>query len=322
MKRSLLVVLVLALALPAMAATLGTAANAVIPSEVQQIISVDYRQVNNSPTAMALKDRVLPDNLKQFESALRGVGINQNTEMENLTFVSYRVPAPAQNAKEGKPMTPTLKMIGIAAGQFGRQRVVARLTKKGIKPAYFRKVGIYPMANGMEMAFLDDWTMVFGDSDAVKTAIRTRDGQRPSLNSNSRVTDLIQSVADGAVWSVLDAEGTRFMMRSALGDASRLADYDTLRNKLLGSRYTMDFTNGVKFDLNVLTADNMTAATLSSLVKAAVMYKKMGAKGPEAYALENTTVDSDNSNLLIHFRSDDQRFQSLLSSDLFAAVSK
>ena len=54
MKRSLYAVLVLVLALPAFAATLGTAANAVIPSEVQQIISVDYRQVNNSPTAMAL----------------------------------------------------------------------------------------------------------------------------------------------------------------------------------------------------------------------------------------------------------------------------
>jgi len=178
------------------------------------------------------------------------------------------------------------------------------------------------MGNGMQMTFLDDWTMVFGDSAAVKTAIQTRDGQKPSLNNNSQVADLMQSVADGAVWSVLDGEGTRYMMRGALGDAAKLADFDSLRKKLLGSRYTMDFSNGVKFDLNVLTADSMTAATLSSLVKAGVMYRKMSAKGPEQYALENTTVDSDNSNLQIHFRSDDQRFQSLLQSDLFAAVSK
>ena len=34
-----------------------------------------------------------------------------------------------------------------------------------------------------------------------------------------------------------------------------------------------------------------------------------------------TTVDSDSSNLQLHFKSDDQKFQSLMHSPLFAAVS-
>lgn len=323
MKRSVLVVLVLVMALPALAATLGTAANAVVPADVQQIISVDYRRVNNSETAMALKARVLPESLKQFETALKGVGINVDNEMDNLTFVSYRVSKPPVQTQggEAKPQPPTLKVMGIASGQFGRPRVVARIRKKGIKPTIYRKSAIYPMGNGMEMAFLDDWTLVFGDSAAVKNALQTRDGAKASLNSNSQVTDLIQSVSGGAVWSVLDADGTRNMMRSALGDAASLTDYDTVKKRLLGSHYTMDFANGVNFDLNVLTADNMTAATLSSLVKAGVMYRKMNAKGAEQYALENTTVESDSSNLKVHFKSDDKRFQSLLQSELFAAVS-
>ena len=322
MKRSVLVLLVLLLALPAIAATLGTAANGAIPAEVQQIISVDYRQVNNSETAMALKGRVLPENLKQFETALRGVGINPANQMDNLTFVTYRVTSPAPKGQpDAKPQT-TLKIMGIANGQFGRPRVLARLQKKGIKPTYFRKSAIYPMGNGMQMSFLDDWTLVFGDSGAVKNALLTRDGQKPSLNTNGDVTDLIQSVSGGAVWSVLDAEGTRNMMRSALGDASALTDYESIKKRLLGSDYTMDFTNGVNFDLNVLTADNMTAATLSSLVKAGLMYRKMNAKPSEQYALENTSVESDSSTLKIHFKSDDKRFQSLLQTDLFTAVSR
>ncbi|HVP43924.1 MAG TPA: hypothetical protein VMS96_10860 [Terriglobales bacterium] len=322
MKRSVLILLVLLLALPAMAATLGTAANAVIPAEVQQIISVDYRRVTNSETAMALKGRVLPENLKQFETALRAVGIDPATQMDSLTFVSYRVtmPPPKDNP-EAKPKS-TLKVMGVANGQFGRSRVVARMQKKGIKPAMYHKSAIYPMGNGMEMAFLDDWTLVFGDSSAVRNALQTRDGDKRSLNSNADVTDLIQSVSGGAVWSVLDAEGTRNMMRSALGDAAGLADYETVKKRLSGSYYTMDFNNGVNFDLSVLTADNMTAATLSSLVKAGLMYRKMNAKGSEQYALENTTVESDASTLKVHFKSDDQRFQSLLQTDLFTAVSR
>ncbi len=322
MKRSVLVLLVLLLALPALAATLGTAANGVIPAEVQQIISVDYRQVSNSQTAMALKGRVLPENLKQFETALRGVGIDPANQMDGLTFVTYRVSAlPPKAQPDAKPVT-TLKIMGIANGQFAKQKVLARLTKKGIKPTYYHKSAIYPMGNGMQMSFLDDWTLVFGDSAALKDALKTRDGDKRSLNANSDITDLIQSVSGGAVWSVLDAEGTRNMMRSALGDAAALADYESVKKRLLGSDYTMDFSSGVNFDLNVLTADNMTAATLSSLVKAGLMYRKMSAKGSEQYALENTNVESDGSTLRIHFKSDDKRFQSLLQTDLFTAVSR
>ena len=42
----------------------------------------------------------------------------------------------------------------------------------------------------------------------------------------------------------------------------------------------------------------------------------------EKLALENTTVDSSNDTVQMHFKTDDQRFQALLKSDLFAAVSK
>ncbi len=110
-------------------------------------------------------------------------------------------------------------------------------------------------------------------------------------------------------------------MRSALGEASGLADYDTIKKRLLGSRYQMNFANGVNFDLDVLTSDSMTAATLSSLVKAGMMYKKMNASPVEKVAMDSMTVDSDDSNLQLHFKTDDKKFQSLLHSDLFAAVS-
>src|SRR5512142_124507 len=126
MKRSVIVLLAVLVAMPVFAATLGTAANGVIPAEVQQIISVDYRRVNDSQTAMALKNRVLPQNLKEFETALKGIGINPANQMDNLTFVSYRVPTPppkvqatsakapaaAKEPADGKPKT-TLKIMGI-----------------------------------------------------------------------------------------------------------------------------------------------------------------------------------------------------------------
>jgi len=172
------------------------------------------------------------------------------------------------------------------------------------------------------MAFLDDDTLLFGDLGAVKGALDARDGYTSAVDANSQIVDMIGGVDSGMVWSVLDQQGTQNMLRSALGDASGLADYETVKKRILGSRYTMNFSSGVNFDLDVITSDSMTAATLSSLLKAGMLYRKMTATPIEKTALENVTVDSDSSKLQMHFKTDDKKFQSLLHSQLFAAVSR
>lgn len=311
MKRTVVAfILLTVLVSAAWAATLGTAANGVIPADVQQIIAVDYRRLADSPTALALKDRVLPDNLKQFETALRGVDINVERDVDHLTFASFRTPSSG------------VRIIGIAQGQFARAKVLKRMRMQKIRFTKVRSSRLYPMPGGLTLTFLDDWTLLFGDNTAVKFALDARDGEVQSLNYNTRITGLIEDAEGGAVWSVLDAEGAQHLMRSALGDASRLADYETVKKRLLGSTYTMTFDQGVKFDLDVLTSDSMTAATLSSLIRAGVLFKKMNSSGVEKMALESVSIDSDSAKLRIHFRSDDKQFQSLLHSDLFTAISR
>ena len=172
------------------------------------------------------------------------------------------------------------------------------------------------------MVFLDDFTLLFGAKKAVQAALDARDGEASSLASNAIISEQIGAVQEGAVWSVLDKAGTQNMMQSTLGDAAKLADYEMVKQRLVASRYTMDFNNGVKFNLDVVTSDSMTAATLSSLLKAGVMFRKQGAQGVEKVALDSVTVDNDSANLKLHFKTDEQRFQSLLQSELFASVSK
>jgi hypothetical protein len=298
-------------ALSAWSLPIGTSARTAIPGQVQQIISVDYRALRDSPTAQALTSQVLPENLKQFEGALRGIGIDSEHDLEQLTFVSYRSP------KGG------LRTVGIAQGSFTQKAVVKKLRLKKIKPVPYNNVNTYPMGGaGMQMAFLDESTLAFGDTAALHGALDTRNGDAEGLDSNPQISDMIGAVEGGPVWSVLDQKGTQNMMMSALGDAARLADYDVLKKRLLGSRYTMNFSNGVNFDLDVVTADSMTAATLSSLVKAGMMYKKMNASPIEKLAIDSCTVDNDSSSLKLHFKTDDNKFQALMHSELFAAVSK
>lgn len=293
----------------AWAAPLGFSARTIIPSDVQQIISVDYRAMQNSPTAMALKARVLPDALKQFETAIKSFGIDPDKEIDELSFVSFR------SKDHG------LMAIGIAQGDFPEDQILKRFKTKKVKPAMYRTTATYP-AGGMQMALLDNSTLVFGDSAALHAALDTRDGMQTSLNSNSQIGSMLQGIERDSVWSVLDQQGTQVMMKSALGDAAQLADYESIKKRLLGSRYTMNFNNGVKFDLDVMTSDNFSASSLSALIKAGVMYRKMSASGVEKVALDSVTTDSDGSKLRLHFSTDDNKFEGLLHSDLFTAVSK
>jgi hypothetical protein len=294
----------------AIAAPLGGSVRPAIPAEVQQIICVDYRALKNSDTAQALKAQVLPENLKQFEVALKKEGINPDRDVDELTFIAYRHP------KQG------LRIVGVAQGAFQTKTVLRKLKLQKVKPAKYRDSDIYPMADGMEMTFLDESTLLFGDGGAVRGSLDARDGYVQTLDSNPDISNLISDVESGSVWSILDQKGTQNMMLSALGDASRLADYETIKKRILGSRYTMNFSNGVNFDLDVVTSDSVTAATLSSLVKAGMLYKKMTANSVEKAALEDVSVNSDSAKLQMHFKANDQQFQSLMHTSLFAAVSR
>jgi hypothetical protein len=291
------------------ASSLASATRAVIPTDVQQVINVDYRGMEDSQSGQALKARVLPDQLKKFETALKGVGIDPEKDVEQLTFASFR-------AKSG------LQVVGIAQGEFAANKVVTRLKTKKIKATKYRESAMYPLDGGLSMTLLDNYNMLFGDSAALKSALDVRDGMGSSLNSNSEVTDLISSVDSDTIWSVLDQKGTQEMMKSALGEASNLADYNVIKDRIKASAYKMDLSNGVKFDLKVNTSDSFTAATLSSLLHAGILYKKMNSTPAEKLALENIAVDSDSSALKIKFETDDRKFISLVNSDLFTAISK
>ncbi|MGA9643722.1 MAG: hypothetical protein WBQ72_20160 [Terriglobales bacterium] len=306
-KLSLFVLLLCATASFAM--PLASSARSMVPAELQQLVGVDYRALKDSPTAQQLKDQVLPQDLKSFESSLKGVGIDAERDVDQLNFISFRTP------KVG------IQTVCVAQGSFSAKAVLKKMKLKKIMAKKYGTSSVYPMSNGFVMTFLDDNTLAFGQDASLHSALDAHDGKRPSLDSNPTMSDQMAAVDGAPVWSVLDQEGTQAMMRSALGDASKVADYDTVKKRILASRYTMSFQSGVNFDLTVVTADSMTAATLSSLLKAGMLYKKMSATPSEKVALDSTTVDSDGSNLGLHFKSDDQKFQALMKSPLFAAVS-
>ncbi|HEV2400347.1 MAG TPA: hypothetical protein VGS27_25640 [Candidatus Sulfotelmatobacter sp.] len=292
----------------AYAMPINSSARSCVPGDLLQLISVDYRSLKDSPTAMALKQQLMPDNIKQFEAALKGIGLDPEKDIDSLTFASFR------SGKQG------VKTVGVAAGPFNMKAVLKKMKLQKYTPKKYNNNDIYPMDGGFVMSFLDDSTLLFGDSTSIKVALDTKDGQVLGLDTNGNMADMMADVDSAPVWSILDQQGTQNALHSAMGDASKIADYDTIKKRLLGSRYSMSFNSGVNFDMTVITSDSTTAATVSSLLKGYMLYKKMSASPAEKVAVDNTSVDSDGQNVGVHFKANDQQFQSLMHSELFAAV--
>jgi|GEM_PF-1035249 len=207
---------------------INSSARSCIPADTLQLISVDYRAIKDSPTAMALKTQLMPDNIKQFEAALKGIGIDPDKDVDTLTFASFR------SGKQG------VKGVGVAAGPFNMKAVLKKMKLEKFVPKKYGTADVYPMDGGFIMSFLDDSTLLFGDSTGVHAALDTRDGKTLSLDTNGNLADMMSNVDSAAVWSILDQQGTQNMIQSAIGEAAKITDFEKLKKNLVGSRYTAE----------------------------------------------------------------------------------
>jgi hypothetical protein len=154
----------------------------------------------------------------------------------------------------------------------------------------------------------------------VTKALDARDGMGASLLNNQPMMDAMRSVDSDALWSILDQKGTQTMMKQVLGEAGSVTDYDGVKKRLLASWYAMDFQHGVKFDLTLSTGDTFAAATLSSLMNAALVVRKMSGTEAEKQALAATAISSSSGKLSVHFATSDDQFNALLQSPLFTSM--
>ncbi len=303
--------LLLAAATAALASQLSTDARSAIPYNVQQLVVIDYQAMENSAAAMDLRNRVMPPELKQLETALDKSGLNDNYDVDQLAFALFKASASGDS----------LYTVGIAEGEFSEPNILANFRKQKIKPTKLRNDSIYPLTkSGMVLCFVDPSTMVFGDKDAVVKALNSRDGLAPSVLTNGPMMSAMQSADSAPLWSVLDAKGTQTMMSGLLGQAGAVTNYKAVRERLQSSWYSMNFQNGVQFNLTISTGDTFTAATFASVLTAAVLVRKMTSTPAETAALNATSISSSAGQLLIHFSSSAAEFSSLLQSPLFTSV--
>ena len=121
----------MAIAATAPAAQLTGDARAAIPHDVQQLVVIDYRAMQNSSTAMELRDRVMPPDLKQFDEAIRKSGLNDNHDVDQLAFALFRT----ENFER-----QTWRQWASPRGSLTWQDIMANFRKQKVRPSWFAPI--------------------------------------------------------------------------------------------------------------------------------------------------------------------------------------
>ena len=315
--RAVLLTSILITSTVALASPVSPATWRVIPSAFEQVLCIDYHTVVQSKSALALKAAVFPRILRDFEAALTSSGVDTTKDLGNLTFASFR--------DHGE-----LRTIGVASGSFS-----ALLKKVAQNPTKtYRGSNLYLMVKApdpqlvdgkletkqkdLDMTFLDETTLLFGDRDALETVLNVFNGDTPSIEFNRKIADFIRDIDKATVWSVLDRRGTLGMLHAALGAVTKREEYPGIRKQVLGSLYAITLGDVVKADLTVLTPDPESAAALAALFHlGALLPQKIKATPVAKVAVPALTADFDVLGLEVHFRADPILFQKMLQAQFF-----
>lgn len=307
---SLLAVFMVATAAASSAAPISEAESRVIPSAFEQIVSVDYRSVQASQVALALKAVVYPETLGKLEAALAAQGMDVHKDLGSLLFATFR------------DDSGQLKAICVATGSFSTlQKNISRTSMS------YRGSDLYLLAKAadeksrdLDATFLDSTTLLFGEREALESAIGVLNGDKPQIGFNRKYADIIRSIDKAPVWSVLSRSGSLRMIRAALGNSNQQEEYDRVKSRILGADYTIKFEDGVQADLTLLTLDPESSADLVALLCTGKLFEKMKSNVQAKLPTKVLSSEFDAVGLEVHFRTDPIQFQKLLQAQFFDAL--
>lgn len=294
------------------AAPISNEIQTILPYSVQQLIVIDYPAAKDANVLPLLRNNILPQNVISLQSALENPVLNVEQNVRQIVFADF------PSSDDGE-----LQSIGLASGQFPVTTITSEFHKNKITGVQIDGMTAYPLSNtGQVVVFLDQTALLFGTPQAVFTALMSRNGTDRNYLSNVSMQNMSVPVQNSPIWCVMDAHSTNSLVMYALGRASQVVNFGALKNRVLGSRYTLDFTDTVKFDMSLLAADQASATAISTVLKAAIIYQRAAAMEKEKEAFSRATASSNDNIVTIDFTASAKEFKSITESEFFHSLLK
>jgi hypothetical protein len=298
------------------AGTLDTGVIGLFPQSVGEFAYADMKSAQQYKWFPQLQQQILPARFRQFEQFLKSVGIDPNTQVEDLAFGA--IAAHASHPEE---------VMGVALGEFQPDEIEANMKRLKLPTRKSHGYTLYAFGSGaspldIDFFFLDPNTAVFGQGDAIDQMLAVRMDGAPSLLNNDTVFPLIsQENGQGLIWAVLDQHYTQLGFRQMLPEVASDKQTTPLLAKIHAMTISVDTSSGIRTQFEGVCASPDDANNLAALLQAGILYRRYQANASDpqmAKMLDETQVVPNGDRIDVNLNLTEQQLTTLIEQHVFA----
>lgn len=298
------------------AGTLDTGVIGLFPQDVGEFAYADMKSAQQYKWFPQLQEQILPARFRQFEQFLKSVGIDPNTQVQELAFGA--IAAQASRPEE---------VLGVALGEFQPNVIEANMKRLKLPTRQSHGYTLYAFGSGsshynIDFFFLDSNTAVFGQGDAIDKMLAVRMDGAPSLLANDTIFPLMSQVnGQGLIWAVLDQHYTQLGFRQMLPGVAANQQTTPLLAKIHEMVISVDASSDIRTQFEGVCASPNDANSLAALLQAGILYRRYQASQSDpdlAKMLDQAQVVPRGDRIDVNLDLTEQQLVTLISKHTFA----
>jgi hypothetical protein len=301
------------------AGTLSTDIISIFPKDIGEFAYADLRQARAQAWFPQLKNQLLPARFRQFEQFLSKVGINPDSQVDEIAW------ALVPTVDKGANAVPTgEEVVGVALGSFRPEVAEQYFKTQQLPVTKIHNFSMYAFGSAtgpgdLFFFFLDSNTAAFGQRSELEKLIAARVGEAPNLLNNTELSPLVlQTNGSAAVWSVMNAAYTRLAFQQLAPEAQQFPQTQQLTAKLKDMIMQVIVKTDVQTHFQAICSSADDANTFAALLQAGLMYRKYtsGNSNPGMSALlDQTTISPAGDRLNLNITLTQAQVQSLIAQN-------
>lgn len=298
------------------AGTLNTDVMGLFPQNIGEFAYADMRSAQQYKWFPQLQQQIMPARFRQFMTFLKSVGIDPDTQVEDLAFGT--IPPSAKSPEE---------ILGVAQGEFEPAQIEANMKRLKLPTRKEHGYTLYAYGSGSSpydiyFFFLDPNTAVFGQGNAIEQLLGVRLDGDPSLLANNTIYPLINQMnGQGLIWAVLDQRYAQLGLRQMFPEVASSKQTIPLLAKIHAMTINVDASSGIQAQFEGVCATSTDANNLAALLQAGILYRRyqVSESNPQlAEMLGQTQVAPDGNQIDVNFNLSERQLLSLIANRTFA----
>jgi hypothetical protein len=297
----------------AVAQSLSATSLGLYPRESGEIAYADLRSLRQSPHYARLHNQVLPERVRQLEQFATGLGIDFETQAQQLSWAV--IPGAAEGAVD---------LLSIAEGNFSPATVLeraqaAKLATRQVGGQTLITVGKNDRGQQFVLTLTDPATLVFGQETEVEALLKRRSEGQATQFDSPVLSPLIKAVnGQHPVWAVMDRRFAALAVREMAPAIAARPEMDVLLGNLTAAVATMALTKDLAAQSDLLCKGPVEAQLFAAVIQGGLSLAAIQAANTNpdlAQALRSPSIQVSSDRVIVRLNLQENQVTALLAKN-------